>query len=259
MSVTRKIAWIWLVLMVLIGLLAPWLSPNPPDQPLFEPLERPQPGLPLGSDGLGRDFLSRMIYGARLSLLLAGLAAGVALVIGGLVGYSAAIVGGAFESSVNWISNVLLAIPGLLLAMLFVAAWGPGVAAVVLAVGIGFAPSFGRVTRALARTQLAEGYVLAAQASGGGNLWIATRHVLPNSLPELASYAGTYLAWAFLGVTTLTFLGLAGDPSIPEWGAMLNSSRSYLQTAPWLAAAPALAITLTVLAVHAVARQLPDR
>lgn len=243
--------------MIVIGLLAPWLSPNPPNQPLFAPLEPPQEGLLLGSDALGRDFMARMIYGARLSLLLAGLAAVVALIFGALAGFSAAIVGGRFESAVNWMSNVLLAIPGLLLAMLFVAAWGPGIAAVVLAVGIGFAPSFGRVTRTIARKLLSEGYVLAAQASGGDNLWIASRHILPNSLPQLASYAGTYLAWAFLAVTTLTFLGLAGDPSIPEWGALLNSSRSFLQTAPWLAAAPALAITLTVLAVHAIARSDP--
>ena len=95
---------------------------------------------------------------------------------------------------------------------------------------------------------------MAAQASGGDRLWITSRHLLPNSLPQLASYAGTYLAWAFLAVTTLTFLGLAGDPSIPEWGALLDSSRAHLQSAPRLAAAPALAITLTVLAVHSIAR-----
>lgn len=254
---TRRLAWGWLAAVVVIMLLAPLLSPNPPDLPLHNPLEPPRAGLLLGADALGRDFMSRMIYGARLSLLLAGLAAAVTLLIGGLTGFSAAMVGGRYESTINWLSNVLLAIPGLLLAMLFVAAWGPGIAAVVLAVGIGFAPSFGRVTRIIVRKLMTEGYVIAARASGGGSLWIASRHLLPNSLPQLASYAGTYLAWAFLAVTTLTFLGLAGDPSIPEWGALLNSSRSHLQSAPWLAAAPALAISLTVLAVHAVSPQEP--
>jgi peptide/nickel transport system permease protein len=183
----------------------------------------------------------------------------VTLIVGGLAGFSAAILGGWYESAVNWLSNVLLAIPGLILAMLFVAAWGPGVAAVVLAVGIGFAPSFGRVTRTIVVKLLGEGYVMAAQASGGGSLWITSRHLLPNSLPQLASFAGTYVAWTFLAVTTLTFLGLAGDPSIPEWGALLDSSRSHLQSAPRLAAAPALAITLTVLAVHAIANKEPLR
>jgi ABC-type dipeptide/oligopeptide/nickel transport system permease subunit len=200
-----------------------------------------------------------MMYGARLSLLLTGLAAAVTLIVGSLVGFSAAIIGGRYESAINWLSNVLLAIPGLLLAMLFVAAWGPGIAAVVLAVGIGFVPSFGRVTRTIVARLLGEGYVMAAQASGGNRLWITSRHLLPNSLPQLASFAGTYLAWSFLAVTTLTFLGLAGDPSIPEWGALLNSSRAHLQSAPRLAAAPALAITFTVLAVHAIAREEPLR
>jgi len=249
----RRLAIIWLVAMLGIALLAPWLSPNPPDLSLFDPLAPPGIDLPLGADALGRDFLARMVYGARLSLLLTGLAVVVTLIVGGLVGFSAAILGGRYEAGINWLSNVLLAIPGLLLAMLFVAAWGPSIAAVALAVGIGFAPSFGRVTRTIARELLGEGYVMAARASGGDNLWITSRHLLPNSLPQLASYAGTYVAWAFLAVTTLTFLGLAGDPSIPEWGALLNSSRSHLQSAPRLAAAPALAITLTVLAVHSIA------
>jgi ABC-type dipeptide/oligopeptide/nickel transport system permease subunit len=251
----RRLAILWLVAIVGIALLAPWLSLNPPDQSLFEPLQPPGDGLLLGADALGRDFLARMMYGARLSLLLTGLAVVVTLVFGGLAGFSAAIVGGRYETAVNWLSNVLLAIPGLLLAMLFVAAWGPGIAAVFLAVGIGFAPSFGRVTRTIVKKLLGEGYVMAAQASGGNRVWITSRHLLPNSMPQLASYAGTYVAWAFLAVTTLTFLGLAGDPSIPEWGALLDSSRSHLQTAPRLAAAPALAITLTVLSVHAIARK----
>ncbi len=251
----RRLAIIWLLAIVGVALLAPMLSVNPPNQSLFEPLTPPGKGLLLGADALGRDFLARMMYGARLSLLLTGLAVAVTLIVGGLAGFSAAIIGGWYESAINWLSNVLLAIPGLLLAMLFVAAWGPGIAAVVLAVGIGFAPSFGRVTRTIVVKLLGEGYVMAAQASGGDSLWITSRHLLPNSLPQLASFAGTYVAWAFLAVTTLTFLGLAGDPSIPEWGALLDSSRSHLQSAPRLAAAPALAITLTVLAVHAIARK----
>ncbi len=250
----RRLAIIWLVTIIGIALLAPWLSPNSPDQPLFDPLEAPGNGLLLGADALGRDFLARMMYGARLSLLLTGLAVAVTLIIGGLVGFSAAIVGGRYESAVNWLSNVLLAIPGLLLAMLFVAAWGPGIAAVILAVGIGFAPGFGRVTRTIVKKLLGEGYVMAARASGGNSVWITSRHLLPNSLPQLASFAGTYVAWTFLAVTTLTFLGLAGDPSIPEWGALLDSSRLHLQSAPRLAAAPALAISLTVLAVHAIVK-----
>lgn len=255
--VASRLAVIWLLLVATAALLAPWLSSNSATQALFEPLAPPAGGLPLGADSLGRDFLARLLYGARLSLVLSFLAAAVAVLVGGVAGFSASVVGGRFEGAINWLSNVLLAIPGLLLAMLFVAALGPSVAAVVLAVGIGLAPGFGRVTRSVVSGVLKEGYVIAAQASGAGAIWISTQHLLPNSLPRLGSYATTYFAWSFLAVTTLTFLGLAGDPSIPEWGAMLNAGRIHLRLAPWLSAAPAAAICLTILAVHSIAKRSP--
>jgi peptide/nickel transport system permease protein len=163
------------------------------------------------------------------------------------------------DVGVRWLGNVLLAIPGLLLAMLLVASLGPGLPAVVLAVGIGGVPGYARLTRTLASQLLRDGYVSAARSLGAGRGWIALRHLLPNSLPQLIPLATTHFAWALLGTTTLTFLGLAGDPAIPEWGALLNASRAHLLEAPWAALWPGLAISLTILSVHAWGRRLAER
>ncbi len=248
--IARAVSWLWLLAMVLAALLASGLAQHAPGAVVANPLALSSPGLPLGSDGLGRDYLARMLFGARVSLGLAMLSILLTVAIGTLVGFVAGAFGGFAERATMWLANVLLAVPGLLLAMLLVAAIGPGVAAVVLAVGVGGAPGYARLTRALVAQLLEEGYVVAARAAGGGMAWIGLRHILPNALPQLGSFAGTYLAWSFVGATTLTFLGLAGDPSLPEWGAMLNASRTYLTIAPRLAIAPAVCISLTILAIH---------
>jgi len=246
-----RLARLWLGIVIVLALLAPWLAQNAPREPVASALAAPGPGLPLGADALGRDFLARMLSGARLSLGLAGLAAVIAVGAGGAAGFAGAMLGSTADRVWLWTTNVLLSIPGLLLAMLLVAAWGPGIPAVVAAVGIGGAPVFSRVTRAVVLQLVDAGYVAAAQAAGADRLWTSVRHVLPNALPQLAPLAGTQFGWAFLGTTTLTFLGLAGDPALPEWGAMLNAGRVALVSAPRLVLMPALAICLTILSVHA--------
>lgn len=246
----RRLSLAWLAAVILAAVLAGVLSSNSATAVVGEPLAAPSPGLPLGTDALGRDFLARMLHGARASLGFSALSILLTVAIGSLAGFTAAALGGPIERGLLWVANVFLAIPGLLLAMLFVAAIGPSVAAVVLAVGIGGAPGFSRLTRSLVAQLLRESYISAARAAGGGTAWIGIRHVLPNALPQLGSFAGTYLAWSFIGATTLTFLGLAGDPSLPEWGAMLNASRTYLSSAPQLAILPAASISLTILAIH---------
>ena len=246
-----RLAQLWLVIVVALALLAPWLAQNAPQDPVALALAPPSAGLPLGADSLGRDFLARMLVGARLSLGLAGLAASIAIGAGGAAGFAGAMLGSTADRVWLWSTNVLLSIPSLLLAMLLVAAWGPGIPAVVAAVGIGGAPVFSRVTRAVVLQLVGAGYVAAARAAGAGRLWTSLRHVLPNALPQLAPLAGTQFGWAFLGTTTLTFLGLAGDPAFPEWGAMLNAGRVALASAPRLVVLPALAICLTILSIHA--------
>ena len=240
----------WLAWVLLLALLAPVLTSSDPLQPVAPPLSTPSPGMPLGSDALGRDVWSRVAFGARLTLTAATLSTALTVVIGSVLGLAAAAAGGWTDRTIVAGSNAALAIPGLVLAMLIVAAVGPSLTAVVLAVGLGAVPGFARLSRTTFTQVRERGYVSAAGALGGDRWWRARHHLLPNAWPSLASLTTTHFAWALLGITTLTFLGLAGDPSQPEWGAMLNSGRQHLIDAPRLALLPGLAIALTVLAVH---------
>ncbi len=240
----------WLVLVVLGAILAPLLAPSGPTQPVGAALAAPGGGALLGTDALGRDLWSRMLYGARISLAGALLAASLAVCLGGGFGLAAAMNGGWVERAIVWGANAMLAIPGLLLAFMLLAALGPGVATIVLAVGLGGAPGFARLSRSVFLAARQSDYVRAAHALGADRAWVAFRHVLPNARAALLSLATTHVAWAFLGITTLTFLGLAGDPSLPEWGAMLNEGRSHLIDAPHLALWPGSAIALCVLSIQ---------
>ena len=248
----------WLAMVLIGALLAPSLAPEGPFQPVGSPLSPPGGPQLLGTDHLGRDLLARMLFGGRLSLGASAAASLLTVLLGGSLGLAAALLGGVFDAGFRWLANVLLAIPGLLLAMLLVAGLGPGLPAVVLAVGIGGVPGYARLTRSYALQLLQDGYVGAARSLGAGGGWIALRHLLPNSLPQLIPLATTHFAWALLGITTLTFVGMAGDPSIPEWGVLLNASRAHLLDAPWGALWPGLAISLTILSVHAWGHRLAD-
>lgn len=240
----------WLGAVLLLALLAPVLSSHDPLQPVAPALAGASPGLPLGSDSLGRDVWSRLAYGARLTLAAAAVSSLLTVGIGSLLGLAAAASGGWADRAIVAGANAALAIPGLVLAMLIVAAIGPSMTAVVLAVGLGAAPGFARLSRTMFVQIRERAYVSAAGALGGGRWWTARYHLLPNAWPSLTSLATTHFAWAILGITTLTFLGLAGDPSLPEWGAMLNSGRQHLVDTPRLALLPGMAIALTVIAVH---------
>jgi peptide/nickel transport system permease protein len=240
----------WLVVVILAAALSPALAPSDPIQPVGAALASPGNGALLGTDELGRDLWSRMLFGARVSLAAALLAALVTVSLGGIMGLAAAMRGGWTERVILWGTNAMLAIPGLLLALMLITALGPGVVTIVLAVGFGGAPGFARLSRPVFLAARQTDYTRAAHALGAGQPWIATRHVLPNARTALLSLATTHIAWAFVGITTLTFLGLAGNPSLPEWGAMLNSGRSHLVDAPHLALWPGTAIALTVLSIQ---------
>lgn len=241
---------VWLALVVLGAILSPLLAPSDPIQPVGGALAAPGGEALLGTDALGRDLWSRMLYGARISLAGAMLAASLAVCLGGVFGLAAAMWGGWVERGIVWGTNAMLAIPGLLLALMLLTALGPGVATIILAVGLGGAPGFARLSRSVFLAARHSDYVRAAHALGADRPWVAVRHVLPNTRTALLSLATTHVAWAFLGITTLTFLGLAGDPSLPEWGAMLNEGRAHLIDAPHLALWPGTAIALTVLSVQ---------
>ncbi len=251
---TRRVlalaAGVWLAVVILAAALSPRLAPSDPIQPVGTALASPGNGSWLGTDELGRDLWSRMLFGARISLTAALLAALVTVSLGGVVGLAAAMRGGWIERVILWGTNAMLAIPGLLLALMLLTALGPGVGTIILAVGFGGAPGFARLSRPIFLAARQTGYAQAARALGAGQAWVAARHVLPNARTGLLSLATTHVAWSFVGITTLTFLGLAGNPSLPEWGAMLNSGRAHLIDAPHLALWPGTAIALTVLSIQ---------
>lgn len=249
--IRRILAIIWLSTILAVAAAAPLLTVYDPVQPAGGALESPSAIHPLGTDNLGRDVFSRLVYGSRMSLVMAGMAGAIAVVFGSLLGSWSAVSRRQIDAMLTWSGNVLLSIPGLLLAMLFVASLGTGALTVTLAVGISAVPGYMRVARTLMKQIRQEEYILAAEAIGASSLRIAWRHIIPNARPRLQVLATTQLAWSFVNTTTLSFLGFAGDPSTPEWGAMLNTGRGFLLQAPHLALIPGLAISLTILALHA--------
>ncbi|MBN2556041.1 MAG: ABC transporter permease [Anaerolineales bacterium] len=249
--IRRMLAVLWLFAILVIAAAAPLLTVYDPVQPTSGAFESPSANHLLGTDNLGRDFFSRLVYGSRMSLVMAGMAGAIAVVFGTLLGSWSAVSRREIDAMLTWTGNVLLAIPGLLLAMLFVASLGTGTLTVTLAAGISAVPGYMRVARTLMKQIRQEEYILAAESIGASSLRVAWRHIIPNARPRLQVLAITQLAWTFVNITTLSFLGFTGNPSIPEWGAMLNTGRGFLLQAPQLALMPGLAISLTILALHA--------
>ena len=249
----------WLVAVITACALAPWLTPASPVQPVARPLTLPLAYPPMGTDNLGRDEGARMLYGGRVSLVASLSAAGLAVLLGTTAALLAQGLGGAADATVLGGANTALAIPGLLISLAVVAVLGPGIEAVVLAVGLGLAPGFARLARQALAQVRSEPYIAAAGALGADGMDTARRHMLPNALPRLLSLATTHYAWAFAGITTLSFLGLSGSASRPEWGTMLNAARPYLREAAWLAFFPGAAIVATILSVHTLGAWLARR
>jgi peptide/nickel transport system permease protein len=203
----------------------------------------------LGTDNLGRDVFSRLLWGGRTSFLNAAVAAGLATLVGTLVGGLAGLTLSGAEQIVMRIVDVLLIFPNLLMAMALVALLGVGGWQIAIAVGISLAPGFSRVVRAAVLSARQRLYVQVARGFGAGPWYIFRVHVFPAIWPQVASLAIVNYAWALLSVASLEFLGFAGSPSDPGWGAMLNQGRSYLHIAPWIALAPGVLLTMTVMAM----------
>lgn len=238
---------LWLV--VLAAACAPLLPAdplhtNPPDQFLA-------PGAKhwLGTDQFGRDVLSRTLWGARVSLTAAALAAAIALGLGVLGGSLAGAFGGAPDWMVMRLVDVLLAFPSLLLALLLIALLGVGQQQAALAVGLSLAPPCSRMVRAAILTERVRPYVEAARVAGAGWWRIGWWHILPNVAGQLIVFASVIYAWSLLSMAALDFLGVTGSPSWPTWGRMLAEGRTYLREAPWIAFAPGTLLTLSVMAV----------
>ncbi len=247
------------VLLSVVALLAPFIAPFDPAKQNFSALLQPASATHwLGTDELGRDTLTRVMYGARISLSAGLVSVTLALLAGTLLGLIAGFVGGWLDELIGRFIDALLAFPFLILAITLAAILGPSLQNTMLAIAIVTTPAFARVTRAQVLAQRELEYVQAAGALGAGHWRTLLRHILPNISGALIVQTSLAIAEAVLAESTLSFLGLGVQPPTPSWGSMLNTARGYLQTAPWLALAPGVIIFVTVLAFNLLGDGLRD-
>jgi len=235
-------------LFVLVMLLGDWIRPFPPAAVDYDhTMARPSSAHLAGTDDFGRDIMSRLIAGSRYSLGMGLGATLVGTVMGSAWGIASAFYGRGFDNVSMRVTDVLLAFPGILLAIAIVAIIGPGLTNVVIAVGVFTVPIFARLARGPALGAMAQEYIEAAHAMGAGNVRIMVRHLLPSVLPSILVYFTLRIGSAILIASALSFLGLGVQPPTPEWGAMLASGRVFLNVAPHLVIAPGVTISLAVL------------
>ncbi len=239
-----------LILFVAVALLAPIISPMDPLEISKNRRGAPSPEHWLGTDELGRDILSRIIYGARISLRVGLVAIGIALSVGATLGVIAGYVGGWIDNLIMRLTDIMLAFPGILLAIAIVAILGPSLFNVMIAVGIESIPAYVRTARASTLTVKEMEYVIGAQALGASSSRIIRRHVFPNIAAPLIVLATVGVAGSILSAAGLSFLGLGAQAPTPEWGAMLSNARNFLRDAWWMATFPGIAIMIVVLALN---------
>ncbi len=244
---------------ILIAVAAPLLARyDPLKQVPTASLNAPSLAHPFGTDRLGRDVLSRVMYGARLSLWAAFIATVIGAAAGVVPGLMAGFRGGWLDGVVTRSVDVLLAFPGIILALAIISVLGNGLPNVMVAVGIALVPSFVRLARALTLSARSQVYVDAARCIGCGDLYIVLRHVMPNILPHILILATVATAWAVIIATSLNFLGLGVQPPTPEWGFDLAQAREYLAQAWWVVAFPGGAIAITLLSINLLGDGLRD-
>ncbi|HEX4023045.1 MAG TPA: ABC transporter permease [Acidobacteriaceae bacterium] len=250
-----------LVVFVLMALLAPWLAPYDPSAiHLLSRLQPPSAAHWFGTDELGRDILSRVIYGARISMIVATSVVSMALFLGLILGGIAGYYGGWLDTVLNvLLMNTFLALPGLLLAIAFVAFLGPGMGNLILALSITGWVGYARLVRAQVLAVREREYVEASRALGARDLRIFVHHILPNIIQPILVQAAIGMAGTILAEATLSFLGLGVPPPTPSWGAMLNDARFHLFDAPHMVVFPGLAIMLCVLAFNFIGDGLRDQ
>ncbi|MED1793710.1 ABC transporter permease [Brevibacillus nitrificans] len=248
-----------LFVIVVLGIIGPWIAPHDPTKTYYESfLEGPSKEHWLGTDAIGRDVLSRMLYGTRVTLMVAVMAVGITFVLGTLIGVVSAYVGGIVDNVLMRIMEVLLALPGIILALAIVAVLGPSQTNAMIAIGISSIPAFAILIRSAALTIKSSGYVEASRSIGSSNWWIITHQVIPNIFNVLIVYTTLFVGGAILETSALGFIGLGAQPPTPEWGTMLNEGKDYLSDAWWLATFPGLAITIIVFTVNILGDALRD-
>ena len=244
---------------VAMALFAPWIAPHDPLATSWSMVRKaPSAGYWFGTDEIGRDVLSRVIWGARASLLAGVVSVGISLMVGVPIGMVAGYLGGWADMLISRIADAMLACPFLILAIALAAFLGPNLTNAMIAIGIAATPVFIRLTRAQVLAVKVEDYVEAARAVGNSHLRIALRHILPNIVAPLIVQATLAIAAAIIAEASLSFLGLGQQPPAPSWGSMLNTAKNYVENSPWMAVWPGLSIFLLVLSFNLLGDGLRD-
>jgi peptide/nickel transport system permease protein len=246
-------------LFVAAALLAPWLAPFDPIETSWSAIRQaPSATHWFGTDEIGRDVLSRVLWGTRASLLAGIVSVSISVALGVPVGLAAGFAGGFVDALISRITDAFLACPFLILAIALAAFLGPNLTNAMIAIGVSATPIFVRLTRGQVINVKVEDYIEAARALGNPPLRIAWRHVLPNILAPVLVQATLAIAAAVIAEASLSFLGLGQQPPAPSWGSMLNTAKNYVDNAPWMAVWPGLAIFLLVLAFNLLGDGLRD-
>ena len=251
---SRPLAWLWrntllwvgillVLLLVVLAAFAPMLAPNDPYAIGIGPsMAPPSSDLLMGADKLGRDLFSRIIYGARTTLLVSLPSIALAMIVGLLLGLVAGYFGGRIDQVIMRILDIFLAFPGLLLAIAVVAVLGPSIPNLIITIAILYTPRMARIVRAPVLSIKEREFIGAARVSGSGDWRIIRRHILPNVLSPVIVEATLSASQAIITESALSYLGLGAPPPTPSWGEMLSSSRQFMTSAPWSALFPGLAI-----------------
>ena len=247
------------VIFVALALFAPWIAPADPIATSWGAIRKaPSAAHWFGTDELGRDVLSRVIWGTRASMLAGVVSVSISLLLGVPIGLAAGFLGGVVDSVISRVTDAFLACPFLILAIALAAFLGPSLTNAMIAIGVSATPIFVRLTRAQVINVAVEDYIEAARAVGNSPLRIALRHVLPNITAPVIVQATLAIAAAVIAEASLSFLGLGQQPPAPSWGSMLNTAKNYVDQAPWMALWPGLSIFFLVLAFNLLGDGLRD-
>jgi peptide/nickel transport system permease protein len=247
-----------LVSLILIAIFAGYIAPYDPIAQDFRPKQPPSSEHLLGTDELGRDVFSRLIYGSRITLYVSFLSIGVATLFGLPMGLIAGYYGGAVDKAISFIIDILLSFPAIILTILITAMLGPNLTNAMLSISVAFTPRIARIVRGQVLSVKEEDYVVASKAMGGKGWYIMLRHILPNSIAPLLVQVTLALGSAVIIESSLAFLGLSAQPPTPSWGDMINRGRRYIYTAPWMLTAPGIMITIAVLGFNLLGDGLRD-
>ncbi len=254
-----------LTIIVLLAIFADFIAPHSPLEQYRDAVKVPpvweQGGswrFILGTDGLGRDMLSRLIYGARVSLFIGLMVMIVSFVLGVVLGLVSAFSGAVVDTVISRLMDLIMSVPGLVLAILIVAVLGPSLTNTIVAVTVVFLPRFVRLVRASAMAELGKDYVTSARVIGVSKLYLMFVTVLPNCLAPLIVQSALGVSEAILEAAALGFLGLGAQPPTPEWGAMLADAREFIRSNPWIVTLPGLAILVTVVSINLMGDGLRD-